>query len=135
MKAMTIPEVLFACAIMSMVCVGTLLIFVQTVEISKKVNYKYNAIQLARNRLERARSVVDAGGFSSLSDLGETDSVLDSDGGSDPNGNFKRSTTITTSYSGVARLTKVEVTITYKYQETWKTNAAVTVTTIFGNIA
>ena len=132
----TLVEILFSAGILTLVLVGTLAIFAHTVEISKKIDYEYTATTLAKGRLERARTVIDTNGFVSLTDasFGETDTVLDADGVPDDGGNFRRSTTVTTSFGGDALLTRVEATVTYRYMGEWKTNATVSMTTLFADI-
>ncbi|MFH1791532.1 MAG: type II secretion system protein [Candidatus Omnitrophota bacterium] len=132
-RAFTIPEVLIAALIMSLVFVATLGLFAQAFELSKKTALSYTAVNLAKNRLELARSMVDAGEVTDLPDLEETDTVVDASGGSDPEGEYKRTTTVTSNYGGKARLIKVDVVVAYKYRRTWMNTAAITVTTVYAN--
>lgn len=130
-KGVTLVETLFSSAIIALVIVSVLVIFAQTLDISKRVDCEYAAMNLAKNRLERARAIIGTSGFDSLPDLSETDTEIDID--SDDVPDFKRSTTVTTSYGtpGDPNLTEVEVAVTYKYMNEWKGNAAITVTTVF----
>jgi len=128
----TLTEVLFAALILTLVLVGSLLVLTQTVDISKRVDYEYEAINIAKNRLEEARTTVDTGGFDSLStDLTETATELDTD--DDGTVDFKRKTQVSENYSGNPRLTKVDVTVTYKYRGVWKQDASIVMKTIFVN--
>ena len=133
-KGISLVEVLVSALIISFVLVGIILIFVQTLDISNRVNLDYTALNLARSRLERARTVQEAGGFNSLQDLYEADTLLDSSGNPDTDGSFKRSTTVTTNYSGNARLTMVVTEVVYKYRTSWRTGASSTLTTVFVNM-
>ena len=73
-------------------------------------------------------------GFNALTDLDETDMIIDSDGVSDPDGGFKRSTTVSPNHSGNARLTRVDVLLTYAHRGQWQDNAAITMTTVFTDV-
>ena len=133
-KGITLTETLFSVLIISMVLVGVIFIFVQTLEISKRIDCEYTAAHLAKSRIERARNIIGASGFDSLQDLAETDTIIDADGVPDPDGAFKRSTVVTTNYGGDAKLSKVDVSILYKHKGDWKDEAAVTVTTVLVNV-
>ncbi|MFH1380645.1 MAG: hypothetical protein ABIH57_00540 [Candidatus Omnitrophota bacterium] len=125
--------VLFSAVIMSLVLTGVLLILVNTVSISGRINADYAATHLAKARIERARTVMATNGFDALVDLDETDTIIDSDGVSDPEGSFKRSTTISANYNGNARLTRIDVSAVYAYRGQWRNDATVAMTTIFTN--
>lgn len=135
-KGMTIVEVLFSAVIVVTVMIGVLAVIIHTVTISKLIDHDYTATNIAKTRLERARSLVETSGFSALTnaDFGETDTRLDWDGAPDASGDFRRSTTVATSHGGNARLTEVEVEVEYNYRGTWKEDAAITMTTLFPNI-
>ena len=47
---------------------------------------------------------------------------------------FRRKTTITTSWSGHSKLTKVDVSIVYRYRQTWKTDIPITMTSVLVNM-
>ena len=132
----TLVEILFSAGILSLVLIGTLTIFAHTVDISRRIDYEYTATSIARGRLERLRAAIDTSGFPSLTDanFGETDTELDADGVPDTDGDFRRTTTVTTGYGGDALLTEAEITVTYRYRGVWKTGAAVSVTTLFVDI-
>ncbi len=135
-NGITLVEVLFSAAIITLIMVGVIVIFIQAADLSQRVDFEYAATTLSKNKLERARTLITTGGFSSLtgSNFDETDTVVDSDGVPDANGDFKRTTTVTTSYSGTSVLTRVAVSVVYKYRGTWKTDIAVTATTVFADI-
>ena len=133
-KGITLTEVLFSAGIIALVASGILVVFVQTIDISKRINYEYTATNLAKSRVERARTIIATNGFDSLSDLTESDTIIDSEGSPDQNGEFNRSTTVATNYGGDSRLAQIDVTIIYAYQGEWKTGAAITMTTVFSSI-
>lgn len=123
----TLVETLFSAVILVLVVAGVLVIFVRTVDISKRIDKEYVATNLAKSRIERARTVKVTSGFDSLSGLlDETDTIIAAD--------FKRSTTVTTNYNGNPRLTKIEVTIVYKYRGVWKDSIPVTMTTVLTDL-
>lgn len=132
----TLVETLFSAAIIAMVLMGVLAIFVQTVEMSKKIKYEYLATNITKNRIERARTFVETSGFAMLTaaDFDETDKLLDSDGDPDIDGDFKRSTEVNTNYGGEPRLTRIGVTVIYRYKGEWKDDASVEATTIFSDL-
>lgn len=133
-KGITLTEVLFSAGILVIVATGILVVFVQTVDLSSRIGYEYIATNLAKSRIERARTIMATSGFDSLLDLEETDKILDGSGTSDLYGEFKRSTDITTSYNGDARLTKICVDVVYKQKGEWKEAAVIEITTVFTDI-
>jgi len=108
--------------------------FVNTISISGRINSDYAATHLAKARIERARTVMATNGFNALTDLDETDTIIDSDGVSDPDGVFKRSTKVLPNYGGNVRLTRVDALLTYAHRGQWKDNAAITMTTVFTDV-
>ncbi len=135
-KGAGLTEVLFSVFIISTAIAGILVIFVQTIDASKRISYEYNAINLAKSRIERARTNIAANGFSSLIDLDESGSptILDADGAPDQDGDFKRETTVTTNYNGDSRLTSIEVSIFYKYKDEWRDSYPIEIATILTDI-
>ncbi|MBL7155560.1 MAG: prepilin-type N-terminal cleavage/methylation domain-containing protein [Candidatus Omnitrophica bacterium] len=130
-NGITLVEVLFSAVILAMVITGILFIFVQTLDMSKRIDHEYTATNLATARMERARTVIESSGFDYLTDLRETDTIIDETGGQNPNGEFNRSTTVTPLDTN---RTQFEVVVIYKYRGNWKDNASVTLTTIFSTI-
>jgi type II secretory pathway pseudopilin PulG len=136
-KGLSLPEVLVSSGIIILVFVIVILVFVQTSEISKKANLEYVSANLAKNHLERARTLMETKGFSSLVDLAETDTLLNGAGGTAGSDlDFQRTTSVTPNYGSPAdpKLTRVDVTVVYKYRGSWNTGAGVTFSTIFVNM-
>jgi len=131
---MTLIETLFSAIIIGLVVSGVLIIFAHTIGISKRVNCEYTATNLAMSRLERARRVMATNGFDFLVDLQETDTIIDSDGIPDTEGDFQRSTSVTANYNANPRLTRIEAAVVYKYRNAWKTNAIITIDALFTNV-
>ena len=130
----TLVETLFSVLILALVVACVLVIFVRTVDISKRIDKEYVATNLAKNRLERARSIKISHGFSSLVDLEETDTMIDMDEPPDGVDDFKRSTTVTTNYNGNARLAKIDITVVYKYREVWKDSIPIAMTMVLTDL-
>lgn len=130
----TLTETLFSVLIISFVLVGILVIFVHTVDISRRIDKEYVAENLAKNRLERAESIKATSGFDSLAALGEADTMIDIDEPSDGVDDFRRSTKVTTNYNGSPKLTKIDVSVVYKYRDAWKEDAGVVMTAIFADV-
>lgn len=136
-KGFTLVEVMVSVAIVGLVLTGVLFLFVQTADISARIDKQYVATNLAKSRIERVRAVVEASGFDSLDDLVESSATyLNSDGTSNQNGDFKRFTAVS-SYPSVTpdpNLRGVEVKVVYRYRGSWREDAAITVTTVFANV-
>ena len=131
-RGVTLVEVLVAAAILSLVAVSVLFIFVQTVDMSGRVDYEYKATNIAKSRLERARRIIDTRGFDFLSELAESNKALNDDGVPDVNGNFIRTTTVTHPYNANERLTRVSVDVYYTFRG--RTSAPAIMTAIFADI-
>ena len=123
-------EVLFSVAILSLVIVGVLLVFVNAVDISKRVDYEYKAVNLAKKRIEDAKSIIKTAGFDSLIVMEESPSMVNAEGVLDPDGEFERSTDVTEDFGGNALLTGVEVEVYYYYLGK-KKKSPITMTTVF----
>lgn len=132
-KGVTLTEVVFSSAIIALVMVSVIVIFVQVIGISKRVTCDYTATNLAKSRLERARRIIDTRGFDFLTDLTESDRVLNADGTPDEDGEFIRTTTITHPYNGKERLAHIFVSVYYTFKGK-KSNTPVVMTTIFADI-
>ena len=132
-NAFTLVEVLFSAGVIALALVSILVIFVQTADMSKRVDYEYTATNLAKKRLEFARQVLGTQGYSFLFDLNEDDTEINSAGdgiAAGEEGDFKRTTDVAT-YLADARMTSVEVTVVYRYRDEWKEGAAVVMSAVF----
>ena len=133
-KGISLTEVLFSAVITSIAITGILSVFIQTAGVEKVVNLQYVAMNIAKDRLERSKTLKTTGGFASLLTLTEEDAVVDSSGAPDINGNFKRSTLVTPSYKANSKLTRIDVSVSYKNKGEWKNNAAIAVVSVIADI-
>lgn len=133
-RGITLVETIVSAFIVSLVAISIVMIFAQTLDMSRRIDYEYAATNLAKSRIERAKAVVESSGFDALPDLEETDSVLDSAGVPDSAGDFRRSTSVVVNYNGNTRLTSVDVTVVYRYRARWRDASAAEMTTVFTNV-
>lgn len=135
-SGITLVETLFSVGIITLVLAGILTILVQTADMSRRINYEYAATNLAKNRIERARVYIQTSGFGDLTadNFDETDTILDSNGNPDAEGEFKRTTAVAVNHNNNPRLTKIDVTIIYLYRNEWRDSAATSMTTVFSNL-
>ena len=132
-KGISLTEVLFSAVITSIAITGILSVFVQTASIEKVINLQYTAMNIAKDRLEQAKTLKTKGGFASLITLTEEDAVVDSSGTRDDIGNFKR-TTLVNPYKSNSKLIRIDVSVFYKYKGEWKNNAAIAVVSVIADI-
>jgi len=116
----TLVEVIMSVAIAGIILTAAFSILWQTMDMSKRVDSEYTALNLAQSRLEEAKKTLETRGFGSLDDLDETEDM----------GNFKRETTVG---EPIGRLKQVTVKISYKHLGVWKDDA-LTLTTNFVNM-
>lgn len=137
-KGVTLVEIMFSAVVIALVMIGVLTILAHTVSMSKRVDLQYASINIAKSRLERAREIVEEGNvaFALLSTMNETGpgTVVNTDGIADGNGDFQRTTTVTTPFGGDSRLAEVSITVVYKYLGQWRSAAGITVTTVLTSV-
>lgn len=109
-SGMTLVETMVAILVFGLLLGGMMNITVASITSGKRAEYAYNAYNLAKNHIETLKALP----FSSLSSAAETDTYLDNTGVPDDDGNFKRTTTVTTSYTGDANLVQVQVQVDYR---------------------
>jgi prepilin-type N-terminal cleavage/methylation domain-containing protein len=103
-RGFTLIEALIGIMIMAMVMGGAYALMVQAMQMSRKARDHYVAINICKNRLERARNFQ----YSDLRFLSENTLVVDENGNPNTAGNYRRTTTVNTNYS--ANLTQMTVT-------------------------
>lgn len=122
---MTLLETMMAVMILAVGISGAASIVVQSVKISDMAREHYQAVNLGKNRLERAKTLT----FSDLESLMETGTVVDVDGNPDPDARFMRVTFV----SSVATNLK-EVVINVRFKDRFKltfTNESEVVRSLF----
>lgn len=124
---------LFAAGVLLIVFLCLIVAFVQTRDMSKKIDMRYIASNIAKNRLENARTIIETKGFNQLdTSFNETEVAVNSDGEVAESGlDFKRSTAVSQNYASNGRLTQVTVTVAYFYKGKWWTEHPLVMTTVF----
>jgi len=129
-NGLTTVEVLMSAFILMIVTIGVVLFSAQLLDMAKRMDYQYASVNLAKNRLERTKNIIHSNGFDSLPDMAENQTIVNENGAPDLNGDFERTTIVTTNYNGDPLLTRVVVNVRYKYRGS--TNSVpVTSSTIF----
>jgi prepilin-type N-terminal cleavage/methylation domain-containing protein len=111
---MTLVETMIAVLILATFMAGVAGLIDQSGRVMDSGRDHYTAVTLCRNRLETARTF----GFASLASLKETNFVCNANGGSDPDGLYKRMTFVNPSYGGSTNLTEITVRVYIKDRET-----------------
>ena len=104
-------------------------VYLQSVTAARRADLFYISYNLAKNHVETLKTI----SFSNLSSAAEVSSPINQDGVPDLGGDFLRTTTVSTSYSGDANLTQVMVGIKYKMKGAWSV-APVELTTVIANL-
>ena len=102
---MTLTEVVIASFLILLVMTSSYSLIIKSSELSRSARSHYIAISLAKNRLERARNFL----YNDLKLMAETDLNVNDNGNPDPEGRFRRTTTVNTNYA--PGLTEVIVTV------------------------
>ncbi|MDD5680063.1 MAG: hypothetical protein PHI59_02350 [Candidatus Omnitrophica bacterium] len=111
---MTLVEVITSLMLITLVIGGFLGLLLENIKAGETIDYNYVAINIAKSRMDRIRELRRDKGFSYLSTATENDTTVDRNGLPDVNGDFTRTTAISTSFAGKPNLTKVTVTVKYK---------------------
>ena len=102
-SGVSIVEVVIALAIFGIAIGAACGLVVGARTLSDSARDHYTAINLAKNRLERAGAL----GYDVLPLFEESATVIDKDGNPDPNGNFRRTTIVTDVRSNLRELTVI----------------------------
>lgn len=121
----TIIEIVVSLIVLAVVMAGAYQVITVAARLRHSARNHYIAVVMANNRIERAKNFE----YKDLSLLAESNVVLDEDGAGDPNGWFRRTTTVNTNFA--SRLTELTVTVQIRDRATkeFKTQAE-TVTTL-----
>ncbi len=108
---MTLTEVVISTFLILLVMTSAYALIIRSSELSRSARRHYIAISLAKNRLERARNFL----YNDLKLMAETDLTVNDNGNPDPEGRFRRTTTVNTNYvSGTPPTTNTEVIVVVK---------------------
>lgn len=107
---MTLVETMVAILVFGILLGGMMNITAASITAGKRAEYSYNAYNLAKNHIETLKSLP----FSNLTNAAESDIYLDASGTADDDGDYKRTTTVSTSYTGDANLVQVQVQVDYR---------------------
>jgi Tfp pilus assembly protein PilV len=124
---LTLVETMIAILLFGTVLVGLLDICANGMLMGKRSDRSYAAYNLAKNHIETLKTM----SFGSLSSAAETDTLLDSRGVPDLEGEFKRNTGVSISYNGDANLVSVTVTVDYQVKGSFSGNPVTLSTVIF----
>ncbi len=105
----TLVEVLVSIMVFTTAMVSLLQVYLASSTASKRAEYAYTAHNLAKSHLERLKTL----DFSLLPTAAETSTRINKDGDPDENGDFIRSTAISTAYLGYSNLTQATVSVYY----------------------
>ncbi|TAN38164.1 MAG: hypothetical protein EPN23_03095 [Verrucomicrobia bacterium] len=104
-KGFTLTDVMVAAFVLAVFIAGAYKLVTGALWINRTARDHYVAINLASSRLERARVLL----YSDYSKLAENQLVMDANGTPNANGEFRRTTTVNTSYG--ANLTEIFVQV------------------------
>lgn len=122
---MTLVETMVAILVFGLLLGGMMNVTAASITAGKRAEYAYNAYNLAKNHIETLKSMP----FTNLANAAETDTYLDVSGTPDDDGDYKRTTTVTTSYSGDANLVQVQVQVDYRIKGAFA-NKPTTITSV-----
>jgi Tfp pilus assembly protein PilV len=111
-RGTTLLEVMASVMLFMIGIAAILSVILQSMSMAKRGEYAYTAYNMAKSRLETLKSM----SFADLSSAAETDTRLDNDGVPDVDGDFRRSTAVTTSYTGDSNLASATVTVYYTFR-------------------
>src|SRR3989338_5168676 len=104
---MTIVEVMTSMALISLVIGGFLGLLLANIKAGETMDYNYAAMNIAKSRMDRIRELRRDKGYDYLYTAAETDVSVNRDGAPDEDGEFTRSTSVTTNFEGKPNLTEV----------------------------
>lgn len=108
-KGATLVELMISVVIFAITIVAFIDVISQSRSMAKREELGFTAYNLAKNKIETLKSI----SFADLSTAAESLTVINNTGTPDPVGNYKRTTTVTTSYTGDSNLTQITVQVYY----------------------
>jgi prepilin-type N-terminal cleavage/methylation domain-containing protein len=124
----TLTEVMVACFILAVGISGFGIGYLSAMRTNRLAKNHYQATCLARNRIQRARSV----SFTSIPLLAETDRVIDADGNADANGLFRRTTAV--AQTATSNTLDIAVSVRYPDAKNAPHKTPVTMRTIISSV-
>ncbi|MFA6635731.1 MAG: type II secretion system protein [Candidatus Omnitrophota bacterium] len=106
-KGVTMVEVVLAVAIVSFISLAMVAAISQSSVFSRTIDTTYTSSYIANRRIE----LIKRFSFDQLAFTEETAVKVGVDGNIDPDGDYVRTTEISTNYGGNSNLTKVKVTV------------------------
>ena len=123
----TLVETMASIAIFVFILSAVMNVAVTSASMGKRSEFAYTAYNLAKNHLETLRSMP----YSNLANAAETESYIDANGVSDPDGPYIRSTAISQNYNSDANLIQVTVSVKYIFRGEMTNNPISLSTVIF----
>ena len=111
-KGTTLIELIGSILIFLIGIQALLQVYSQSMRMGKRADYAYTAHNLAKNHMERLKTL----DFSLLPSSAETSTAVNGDGDPDPEGSFIRTTLISPNYGGSVLLTQATVQVSYVVQ-------------------
>lgn len=105
----TLVEILVSVLLFSSALVGLVSVCLSGAQMGQRAEKAYVAYNLAKNRIESLKHL----SFAELADAEEEETVIDASGTPDLGGEYLRTTTVTSNYSGSANLASVTVEVSY----------------------
>jgi prepilin-type N-terminal cleavage/methylation domain-containing protein len=114
--AFTMIEVMVSAFLIALIMCGAYVLITRAATLSRVARNHYVAVSLARNRLERARTM----DYNSLALLAENNVIVDDNGTPCPGATFSRTTTINTNWSAnpTQKVTYVNVVVKIRNMRT-----------------
>lgn len=125
-QGFTLVEIAVGVAVFSLTFWSIVLLSFHTLERSKKANQELIATHIAKSRLEQLYNM----DYDSLPTMVETNAVVNEVGTSNANGQFRRTTTVTTNFDGRDDLTQVSVSVDYELRGEWE-GKPIVLTTVY----
>ena len=126
-EGFTLVESLIAMVVLAMVMGGAYSLVVQAARMSRLARDHYVAVNLAKNRLERARNFQ----YSDLRLVAENNMVVDENGNPNTTANFRRTTVVNTNYA--ADVTQLTVTVQIRNYKTGTWGAQEQMSSLFAS--
>lgn len=126
-RGVSLVETMASIFLFAIVITSILEIGLQNKTIGLRTQNSYTAYNLAKSHIETLKSLP----YGTLSSAAETETRIDSTGVPDIEGAYKRTTAVTTNYTGDPNLTAVTVTVYYQIKGQFVTTPMTLSTVVF----